>query len=471
MSADASAIPAVLILGLLPWLVIILIQINQRGFLVLCIWLLTAPIAINIFNHPTSNPFFGSSASPDRIQQILEPARLVFIALVLVGAINAAMNNKRLTALDRTEMWMAVFSLVLLTNVLLKSRQVAFGLHVAVDAFMLPFTAYYLTRRLVRSELDLRRLIRVFGWLGFYLIGIALIEFNLSRLAYLHRLQGPFATRDLLYIVIMVAFFAMLGLVGSKDYSKQKPALAPAIQWFVVALAPVIIFLTWTRGNWLGFISGTWLALFLGRQFFSPYVRVYAIGFTLILLPAVGFLATQVSIPSDIEGRIADSFNAQGRLVTWRIALESGSTNPILGIGLNNLRDVLDANRINVPGTRSLTTHHNGFLGLFIELGAVGLFIYLLIVSSIIRTGLKIYRSGLDQADRWRGIVVIAMMIAYLIPGFFSTILYSPELSHIYVFAYAGGVAGLYGSRRRVQDMSRRSTTLARPVLQVRPAS
>jgi hypothetical protein len=52
---------------------------------------------------------------------------------------------------------------------------------------------------------------------------------------------------------------------------------------------------------------------------------------------------------------------------------------------------------------------------------------------------------GRNAQDRWRGIGIIAIMVAYLIPPAFDSTLYQPWVSHIYVYVYAGGMAGVYG--------------------------
>ena len=81
------------------------------------------------------------------------------------------------------------------------------------------------------------------------------------------------------------------------------------------------------------------------------------------------------------------------------------------------------------------------------ELGAIGLLGYLAIVASILGTGVRVFRMGKDPQDCWRGIGVIAIMVAYSIPALFDTSLYKPWLPPVYVFVYCGAVAGVYNLR------------------------
>jgi hypothetical protein len=81
------------------------------------------------------------------------------------------------------------------------------------------------------------------------------------------------------------------------------------------------------------------------------------------------------------------------------------------------------------------------------ELGIVGLLTYLAIVTAIIRMGLRLYQQGMYARDRWHGVTVVAIMAAYLLPALVSNTLNSKELSHVYVYAFMGGIAGLYSQR------------------------
>lgn len=452
---DKSLIAMVAGLFLLVWLPVLLVQIEERGYLLLRGWLLTAPIATNIIWHPTSNPFFAPEYL-DRgiqIQEIFDPTRFLFNAFIIVVLFRWAIKGKAALTWDRTEIWMAVFSVVSLTNVLLLSKQTAAGLRIVVDAFVMPFVAYYLTRRFVANEGDFVKLIRVLGCVGVYLIIIGIIEqIMVFGSGSVHRIQGPFETRDLFYIVVMVAFFSvtLVPTLGRK-YSDGLYGVARSARFFVMALAPVMVVLTWTRGNWFGFVAGGLVVAYLGRRLLSVYWKTFVLGFGAVTVALAAPLSGYFVLPERFEERVVNTSNIYERVAAWEGAVRVGMVNPVFGIGLNNLRGVLGEERTTVEGVGNLILHHNCYLGFFAELGLAGLLSYLLMVSTIMRTGLRIYRTGIERRDRWRGIGVIAVMIAYLVPAFFSTILYRPAVSHIYVYAFVGGVAGLYRLRRRVE--------------------
>ena len=119
---------------------------------------------------------------------------------------------------------MGIFALSCVANVLLKSNRLAYGLRVATDAFIVPFLAYFVTRRLVTSQASLHKLIRVVCYMGSYIIVIGLIErlVRLSRLRY--RLSGPFGGEtNALYVTMAVVFFmALVDMVWSRNTPEQK---------------------------------------------------------------------------------------------------------------------------------------------------------------------------------------------------------------------------------------------------------
>lgn len=474
-----TTILILLILCVLIWILIFFHQISQRGFLVLLIWLLIAPVATNLV-HGDTNPLFTTQTEAheeraarhvrgmrnivtrniedmeeSKVRHLLQPTRFLFYSFLIVFVLGAILRKKSALPLDRTEILMALFSLVLIGNVLFKSDRLFFSLRQASDAFIVPFCAYYVARRLVISEIRLRQLMRILGYLGCYLIIIALVERLVGR-GLLYRLKGPFGSEHTLYSVLAVVFFAtLLDSVYIENPSREKRALPAGVRWFVLCLTPVVILLTWSRGNWVGFLSGLCLFSFLGFRLMKRQKKLGWSGAALILVAAVGF-AVLAFVPMEIvEGRIAYTGTIHWRFRRWELAAQQGIENPIFGIGLNNLRDVYYRNFGGYTGT------HNFFLSTFAELGLLGLLAYLAAMASIIGTGLTLYRKGPQPHDCWRGIAVIAVLIANLTPALFAGTITATGVMLVYVYVFVGGIAELYSQpiQARVPDYS-----LSRPV-------
>jgi len=452
-----------LIVCLLIWVPVLLYQIGQRGFVILLIWLFVAPIASNLVERPSSNPFLQISAAEEedskpkrrrdayitgettvRMRELLEPNRLIFGAYLLVFLLAALKMKKLPVPLDRTEKWMAFFSVLLVASALLQSRRTAFGLRVATDAFIVPFVAYMVARRFVTTEDRLGKLMKVMGYMGSYVVLICFIE-RMIHPGIIYRLSGPFDKRGALFIVIMVVFFAVFIDWVSSNSTDRKRVLPYAIQIGVLALVPVIVLFTWTRGIWLGFLLGIWSFAFLGRSMVMWRPKLLIFGLALLLLPVTVLGVQEFLGAEEVYSRVANTRTIYSRFETYRVMTGEMFRNPMFGIGLNNIRDVLFEKRhMMSSGIRSYYVSHNSYLSLLVELGVVGIVGYLGIMATIFRTGLQVFRMGKHARDRWRGIAVIAIMLAYLVPAAFDTTLYQTWVPHVYVFVYFGAIAGLY---------------------------
>jgi O-antigen ligase len=460
-------IALVLLSGLI-WLLILFHQIAHRGFLVLIIWLLIAPVMSNFVNKPGGNPLFNLEKAqktgdvqaahaaflrrennPIRLDQLLEPNRSLLGGFLIIFILGALLKKKHLGPFDSTEVWMGVFSLILLINVLLQSSRLHYSMRVASDAFIVPFFAYYITRRLVTNEERFHQFSRVMGYTGFYLIIIGLVE-QLAHQSLLHGLKGPFRSTVPLFTITMVAFFAvLLNTICYHGFSSRQQSLPHGIRWSVLFLTPIIIFFTFSRGNWLGFLMGIWVFLFMARPKIDFLQKLGILGLAFITIPVI-IIGLITLIPTKtFETQISNTHTIYGRIATWLIAIEKGAEHPIFGVGLNNLRNVLYETRTLFNLVGNFASVHNSFLAIFAEQGAIGLLAYLALVASIIRKGLNLYRAGMYFQDQWRGITVVTVIAAYLTPALFASTLhdYNP-LTHIYVYAFIGAIAGLYGQNQ-----------------------
>jgi len=476
-----------LILAALPWLLILLHQIMNRGAIVLLVWLAAAPLVLDLIRQTDGAVIFQSSGfqtdthssdfyydNPAQItlQELLNPTRLLFGALFIAFLVNGRFKKRQAVALDKAERWMAIFSLLLLGNVYLRSGRMAFGLHVASDAFIIPFMSYYVGRRLMTNPNRWRQLTQVISYVGFYVI-IYCIQERLTHSDLLYRLRGPFESGNSLYVVLTVAFFvALIGASQNLSLARQNTNLPFLVRRFVVYLTPVIIALTLVRGNWVGFIFGLGVFLKLGRRLVSFTRTVKIVGLTVffVLFAALSF---SLLVPEEIiEERITEQDNAIGRFATWLATIEMASEAPLFGVGLNNLQGLLSRERVTIGGFANYSTPHNSLLSILVELGSIALIAYSAAVLTILRMGLRLYRTGVNKEDRWRGVALIAIMVAYLTPSLFANTIYITGLIHIYVYTLAGALAGVYsGQLRSTPSQSYYQTIRGDSIALQRPAA
>ncbi len=468
-----------LLLCVFIWLPIFLYYLTDKGFTVLLIWLLIAPVAINFIDNPSRNPFFSPEMKLDhgerilrdraereerrkgrnqggyvtgevtiRMEDLLNPTRLLFIVFFLVLLMDKYYKRSPLAPFNETETWMAVFMLVLVVNVLLLSKRVPNSLKLATDSFFIPFLAYYVTRRFVSSEAHFRRLSQMLIALGLVLIGIAVVE-RFSHSELLYRLKGPFDHRNHFYVVIMSVFFMTLLYTIRYHSGPRKPfSLQAACCWVILCLVPMAIIATWTRSNWLGFLTGIWVLLLFARRYITRGGKLATIGLVALLVPLV-VIGFQAAIPEEaLDSRIGNQRTIYSRLGAWILQLQEGIRHPLFGIGFNDVRDLLATKHIYFNGVRSLSSSHNCFLALFTETGILGLSLYLAILYSIIRAGVRRFQHSRRREDKWLGVFSIAILLAHVVPALTSIILYVPSVCHIYVFTCLGALAALKSVNR-----------------------
>jgi O-antigen ligase len=475
-------LPILLVACGLIWFGLVLYFVIRRGFTVFLLWLLIAPIVLYVWHdsgvfserrrvieeeepvvQTTKKPVVKKQHFIDalegkggsvRIREFIEPHRVMTTMFLLGILLHWIVRRKRLGRLDRTEICMGLFAGVLLTNVLLQANLFRFALRLATDAFLVHLFAYFVIRRLVTTEERFAKVIRIFCYVGVYLIGIVLIE-RMLHSNLLYRVEGPFGHRDRLYVVMVAVFFAVLAeQMSGRMLSWRKRLIPSPAGWFVVCLAPAVVVLTLTRANWVGFAFASWVCLAFAFRLID-FPRKLATASLLLLLVPILSAGWQALVPEQVvEDRLSQPKNVYARLAAWHATLQVFFENPILGIGLNDSRGFLELRAVTFEGVKNLRSVHNSYLAMVAELGILGLAAYLAVVLSLMHAGYALYRDGPELRDRWRGVAVVCMFMAYLITAVFSGLLYMPAVVHTYLFAYAGAVAGFYGNRGKAYLMN-----------------
>jgi O-antigen ligase len=452
----------VIILAGLPWLLLVFYAFYHQRSAVLLIWLLIAPAVTYLVDRteptvlaetegtemdPSESQFYYEQPTKITLQKLLDPNRIVFGAFLLIFLMEGLVKRQHSISLDGTEIWIGIFSVILLANVLLWSGRLAFGLRIAADSYIVPFFSYCVARRLVTTEDRFRQLTRVIGYMAAYVILFCLFE-RVTTPGLFYRLHGPFEDGgSSVYVVLTVAFFmALLESRYDRRLGMKRGILPPIIRSLVLYLTPVMVAFTLVRANWVGFLLGVGMFLLLGRRLASFSRRTAGtVGLSLLLI-SIGALLLPLVVPEEFfEERVGDSINIFGRFATWIATLEIVSKAPILGVGLNNLQGLLALQIFSFRGFWNYSTPHNSFLSMIAELGIVGLVAYLAVVVAIIKMGLRLYRTGPRLQDRWRGVALLAVIIAYLTPSMFAHNMSYTGLIHIYVYIFAGALAGIYG--------------------------
>lgn len=331
-----------------------------------------------------------------------------------------------------------------------------------------PFTAYYIARRIRFDKAAAKKLLFALAGIGIYLGLTGIFE----RYSFTHilvfpkyildcsvgvqcgRARGPFAAAVVDGGAIIVAFLAAAAswtvLTGAKR------------TWMFLGMIAmcVTVYLTQTRGVWLGFGLALGLAL-LSR---TPMKKL-AKGLMAVMI--LGFITGGASKFSLYQGTL---FSKRAETVDYRwanymVELSMFRDNPIFGIGYGNFTKKWQEY---FGGAESELTadladgNNTTLLGILAEMGLVGISLYVGILASAWLICVSTYRrlKGDDQ-DFERSVVVVVFgsLMAFLLMGI-TTDLRFHEFFNSVLFFMLGTL-----SNPKFIDLSANNSGSEKPVL------
>ena len=153
-----------------------------------------------------------------------------------------------------------------------------------------------------------------------------------------------------------------------------------------------LFYLTNARSAWLGFFASFFLMVFiLSKKLFIAFVIVL-----LVVAAVVPFL------PKEKTGNIFGLSSLQDRFYMWRIGGKIFAKHPIIGSGLNMGFRKFQEYREDEYKDRRGSYLHNGFLQMAVEIGIVGLIVFLLLIGKMFHSTFRYIRAGPyeGKADR-----------------------------------------------------------------------
>lgn len=195
-----------------------------------------------------------------------------------------------------------------------------------------------------------------------------------------------------------------LGLIYFSGKKWQKYLL-----WVYIGFADLAIIMSGTKGVWVGMLA----ALFIGSWFFiQKYGRKIIRPIFISLALFVVLFALSPLLQKGVEAFRAghnangfidraeslyniDEFSNATRLVIWQKVFVFGLKHPLLGAGFGNFKEFLNAEPnlskiLNLPD--KYITAHSLYLGLFAEIGLLGLLAFLFWCQKILQEHWKMFR-------------------------------------------------------------------------------
>ncbi len=273
----------------------------------------------------------------------------------------------------------------------------------------------------VREDKDLRRVLMAFvaGVLVSTVYGAFIAPADADAAAE-GRISGAGVDPNELAAALVAGIAMCAFAVLTRGYAVAVRALA-AVLILVLFFSLVV---TASRTGIIALSSATACAVL----FAGPGRRLPAAILAVVVLGLGAAYITQAA-PQEARTRLQEFGNGSGRTDIWRVAERVARAHPVVGVGAGNftvvskhyLFDAGDIQRVDFI-IDSPKVVHNLYLGLWAELGLVGLTIFMAIVAAAMRCGVQaawaFHRAG-DTAMELLSRSVIVATVALLAAGMF----------------------------------------------------
>lgn len=377
--------------------------------------------------------------------------RLLFIVAIAMGAVGRRFGWTAKTPWNKAEVLLAALLALLMASVAAGdwSFQGFLPASKLLFYYLMPAGMYWLIRRLVLTEGQVRLVFGVLAALGIYLAATALAEqLRLRELIFpryiassedvefLGRARGP------LMNPAGNGYFLSIGLCAAW---MGWPRFAAAGRILLIALLPLFIaglYATLTRCVWLGALTMSFIvaALVLPRGWRAPLLMV-----PLVMVAALGATRWEQLMELKRDERQSRREAVQSArlrpilaVVAWRMFLER----PVFGCGFGHYREkftqVLEDRSSDYPlDTARPYVQHNVLLGLLTETGLTGAGLFATIFCYWVRDAWRLWRS---RAPLWRrqiGLLFLATSASYLSNAMFQDLAIIPMVNMM-LFSLAG---------------------------------
>ena len=359
-----------LVLGLLAALPAFVL-LHRYPFFAVVLWLAMSPFLTTTQSAAERQVYWV-------IHRTLPPATVGVIALsALVG-----LNPRKLPRLGWPELAMAGYLAVSLYSIILLNPDPLATTYHLYDRVFSPMCLYLVVRLSVPRERDVQLLMPVVFFLGVSQSAIGIVSWlapGVLPRAWLDKV-GERTTGSLINPTTYTTALVFAGFLLLQAALSRKTGLARALYSAAFVLTSFGVFLSFSRGSWLG---GALAALGLIYLFPKFMARLGLIA-VVVALVSSGFLLTQLDWAIDWAGQRLYSAqsdeSALSRLPIFLAAYRMFEAKPLSGWGYGNF-DLYDrqfqgrvADLVNAAKDRA---SHNSYLTLLAEQGIIGFSLFL----------------------------------------------------------------------------------------------
>ncbi len=280
---------------------------------------------------------------------------------------------------------------------------------------------FFLITMALRTVTDIRKMVWAF-LISIFFIGLMSAKDQLTHGTYITDTYDP---NDIALVMVCALPFTIYFFKENQFFGKILVCAC-----FVLALLTIV--LSESRGGFLGLIAVG------GYLFFK--VKKGKKGL-LIITAIVGVIIISQFASSSYWERISTIWNPQseldstgaGRLVVWKTGLNLFFHNLFLGVGIDNFTTAEGLSHFDAGG--HWLTAHNSFLQIGVELGIVGLILFLLLTFGTVLKMRRLRKTWKDKHEYkdllWLTYAIETGMVGYIVSGFFLSQAY---FSYLYFF-------------------------------------
>ena len=387
-----------------------LLTIGFICFAALAFYRLDIALAVLVFLLPSYRIRFSLGPLP------LTALEVLILICSFVWIIKLVQKKYSFPAVSKLLLYPALAFLLSATFAVFVSPDIREALGAWKAYFIEPFLFFVVCVSVVRTPEQIRRLLYALGFSALlisifgiiqYITTIGLPASWLGNSIEPRRIVSVFDYPNALalYLAPIIALFAGL-LLPRQD---SRPLLSRLFAVVVVATSLVAIFLTFSRGGWLGVLAG-----FVVIGVLSSY-RKYVVGLLLALVLIV------VAVPSSRERVLpllqGKDVSSDVRLVLWQGSWNIVKARPVLGAGLSGFRTYYAQYKL-PQHIEILNYPHNIVLNFWLETTIFGLasFVWLLVAWIVLIT--QTLRSDSSRVFRALLIGLAAAIAAIVVHGF-----------------------------------------------------
>jgi O-antigen ligase len=402
----------------------------------------------------------------------ISPSRLILVLIGLFFLLETILKKrKRILPFTSVETAMAMFCMLCIFSMTLSgtlySAEKGLTLRILLTGFAVPYAIFFISKNVMDNEQKIKKTLIVLSIIGFYLGITGIFEYYQLRSfvfpsyitawrgSHIGKASGPFLQSGVMGGVLGMILHIPIYLLLQKNNKWLKRFLVTTIVLMLVSLL-----FTFNRAAWLGFALSSLLAVV-----FNPRIRkTFFIGLLImIILIVTQFTADQLkprtftihdylrysgSITERISGRLMSTGSVYGRINLYGVAWRMFREKPFFGIGFNRYFSESPKYFQNLEGipyeATPGTNLHDTYTKILVELGLVGLGLYLFILLSIFRNSIKLYFRLPPEVFLGKGVVVAfwGMSVVYLARYQFSDMTLFVFINSLF-YLVAGIICGL----------------------------